>query len=65
MQSESLVFFRSAQDLLVKSYSFDSAKVDDMEYVAYVLIAKANEVSNLAFMSPVINEFQRLKGAKR
>lgn len=65
MQSESLVFFRSAQDLLVKSYSFDSAKVDDMEYVASVLTAKANEVSNLAFMSPVINEFQRLKGAKQ
>lgn len=58
--SESLIFFKSSHDLTNSSYSFDSAKVDDMEYVVSVLLDKDDTINNLAFMNPVVNEFQRL-----
>jgi len=60
MSSESLVFFKSSYDLNTSSYSFNSAKVDDVEYVASVLVKKDNAYNNLAFMKPIINEFNRL-----
>lgn len=58
--SESLIFFKSSYDLINSSYAFDSAMVDDMEYIVSVLAKKKNEFKNIAFMNPVINEFRRL-----
>lgn len=65
LSSESLVFFKSSHDLSISSsYGFNSARVDDMEYVSSVLLGKNNAYSSLAFMKPVINEFNRLSFEK-
>lgn len=58
--SESLIFFKSSHDLSTSSYSFDSDKINDMEYIVSVLMKKDNAFNNLAFMNPIINEFIRL-----
>jgi len=60
MTSESLIFFRSGRDQVIKSFSFDSDKVNDPGYVASILVGQNDAVNNLAFMKPVINEFKRL-----
>lgn len=62
--SESLIFFKSSQDLVTKSYSFDSDKVYDPKYVGFILGGSQNTINNLAFMMPVINEFKKLKAKK-
>ena len=58
--SELLVFYKSSNDLNNCSFSFNSAKIGDMEYIVSVLNKKDNTFDNLAFMKPVINEFKRL-----
>jgi len=60
MNAESLIFFKSGQDLVTKSYSFDSSRVNDPIYVASILVNQNEAVNNLAFMNPVVNEFKRL-----
>lgn len=58
--SESLIFFKSSHDLTNCFYAFDSAMIDDMEYIVSVLSEKKDKFENLAFMNPIINEFKRL-----
>lgn len=65
MNSESLIFFKSGQDLVTKSYSFDSDKVNDPKYVAFILVGQNDTINNLAFMNPVVNEFKRLSLKKQ
>lgn len=58
--SELLVFFKTDQELNTRSYAFDTAHIDDMEYIISVLDGADNQMNKLAFMIPVINEFERL-----
>src|SRR5690606_13681027 len=58
--SELLVFFKTDQELNTRSYAFDTAHIDDMEYIISVLYGADNQMNKLAFMIPVINEFERL-----
>jgi len=58
--SELLVFFNTDQELNTRSYAFDTAHIDDMQYIISVLDGADNQMDKLAFMIPAINEFKRL-----
>lgn len=61
---ESLVFCETKDDLTTSTYSFDSEKIDQMNYIITVLNSEANTTDNLRFMTPVIKEFKRLNKEK-
>lgn len=58
--SESLMFFECKLDGTLRSYSFESEKIDDDIYIASILRENDKKHNNIAFMNPVINEFKRI-----
>ncbi|MCX2479332.1 hypothetical protein OQY15_09545 [Pedobacter sp. MC2016-15] len=65
VNSESLVFFSANQELTTRSYTFDTARIDDMRYIISILIEEKETIKNLAFMNSVIDEFIRLDSLKK
>lgn len=58
---ESLVFFMLSKDLSFKSYSFDSDKIQDMEYITQTLVKDTNSIKNLGFFNSIEYAFRGLR----
>jgi len=61
---ELLCFFKLNSSLEYQSFAFESEKVGNYEYIAYVIKNEANKFKKMNFLKPIMNEFMRLSNIK-
>lgn len=60
-KSEILAFYMIDNHLAIKSHSYDTKQIDDFKYIGSIMFSKSSEQVLPRYMSPVMEEFTRLK----
>jgi hypothetical protein len=59
-KNEILAFYLVDKDLTMRARSFDTKRIDDFDYIASVMFKETGNLTNPAFMNPVIQQFARI-----